>query len=194
MTVSQIASDLTTAARVRREANRQVRDTVASAYRKGLPQRQIATLLDVSQAEVYRLLHSSAARNAEGRRRTWMTARDASKAASQEIAQDDDLMAFKMMVQARDHLLSLTGDDIAEWSVEPPPIADVRFDTLLRALARRTFAALGRQAPSWASSAPPDEPWVPHPFSSGRARAMHEAPQDLAALGIFITEEDLVTA
>jgi predicted XRE-type DNA-binding protein len=190
-----MADELRSAASARRAAGRDLRGTVARAVRAGLSQRQIASHLGVSQPEVNRLLHSSAAKDAAGRSRTWMTARDAARAATKELAHGDELMAFKVIIQARDHLLTLRDpDDVREWLVEPAPIADRRFDALLRVLTRRTVEAEGGEAPSWATPVPLSAPWTLHPLPSGKARAMREAPADLAALGIFITEDDLATA
>ena len=98
-------------------------------------------------------------------------------------------------IQARDHLRTLTdADDIAEWAIEPAPIRDRRFDTFLRAIARRTCIELGLPTPDWATPERLESEWVMTNLTSRYARTKRNTPTDLAALNIFVTENDLATA
>ena len=179
----------------RTAASRTLRATAAAAARAGMTQRQIAQLMGRSQPEVRRLMHASAARDSAGRPRRWMTARSAADAITTELAAGDELMAFKMTIQARDHLRTLTdADDIAEWAIEPAPIRDRRFDTFLRAIARRTCIELGLPTPDWATPERLESEWVMTNLTSRYARTKRNTPTDLAALNIFVTENDLATA
>lgn len=114
---------------------------------------------------------------------------------SAALARGDETTAFKMLIQALDHLTSLRDPrDIAEWGVEPAPIKDPRFDTLLRALTKRTLVQLDLDVPECAESATRlEHEWLIPRAPSRRARAKRESPPELAALNVFVTENDLTT-
>lgn len=179
----------------RARAHRQLRDLTARALRSGITQRDAATQMRRTQAEVNRLARESPARTPSGHRRRWMTARDAREAAVRELRRGDEDFAMRLILQARDDLLRLTDDDdIDEWAVTPLPIPDPRFDALLGAVATRALAEKGRPAPAWARTEPLPQPWYPARLPSLRRRADREAPEDLRRLGIMLTENDLTTA
>lgn len=127
--------------------------------------------------------------------RRWVSAADAAVSARRALEEGDEDWAFRLIVQARDHLRRLDPVDVALWAEEPPSTGDRRFDLLLAAVAARTLRELGAAVPGWASGVEPlDEPWYPARLPSLRARADREAPEDLRELGIMLTESDLTTA
>jgi len=178
------------------EADRRLRSELAAAARAGMSQRAIAARVCKSQPEVHRLITRSSARCADGSPRGWMTARDAADAATRAARAGDELEAFKMIVQALDHLGRLADpDDIAEWAVTPPPIPHPGLDTLLQALTRRAFTARGLPVPDWAARPRPlKAEWVLAALPSRAARVKAATPTWLAKLGIFVSDRDLVTA
>ncbi|WP_159810165.1 hypothetical protein [Cellulomonas citrea] len=181
--------------RQRADASRRLRSAIAAALRQGRTQRDLAAELDRSQPEIHRLATTSAPKDAAGRPRTWMTARSAADAARRELADGDPMMAFRMLTQALDHLSALEdADDVAEWAVTPAPIRDERFDTLLLALTRRAFDARGLRHPDWATPHRLPTPWVLAATPARAERVRASTPPDLAALNLFVSAKDLVTA
>lgn len=174
-----------------RRASRERRGMIAAAARGGATQAAIADAIGSSQPEVNRLLRDSSARDAAGLPRRWMTARVAAAEVERALRGGDELMAFKMIIQARDHLRTLAdAEDVAEWSVEPPRIRDPRFDTLLRRVAAAEF---GREAPAWTEAEPLREPWIVARPRNAR-RVLEEGDPQLRALNIFMMAEELTTA
>lgn len=179
----------------RAQDHRELRSALAVASRAGLSQRAIAESIGKSQPEVRRLIAASAARTAQGARRTWMTARSAVDAVTRELRHGDEVMALKMLIQAMVHLRGLEDpDDIAEWAVTPARIPHEGFEALLQALTLREFRALGMAAPSWADPSPLRQDWVlaAVPGREGLVRA--RTPDFLASLGVYVSDRDLVTA
>jgi len=129
----------------------------------------------------------------EGRR--WVSAADAAVSARRALEEGDEDFAFRLIVQARDHLRRLDPVDVAVGAEEPGSTGDRRFDALLAALVTRSLTELGAAVPAWAACIEPlDEPWYPALLPSLRRRADREAPPDLRRLGIMLTENDLTTA
>ena len=193
--LADLAETADTAARQRAAASRMLRDAVGRAVRSGLSQRTIGRAMQRSQPEIRRLLSHSASHDAAGRPRRWMTARSTAAEIAERTAHRDDAGALRMLLQGLNHLGQLTDpEDIEEWAVEPTPLADARFDTLLRALAAQTMARLGHEIPHWTQlTTPLAQEWVIPRTPSQQARARRETPADLADLNIFLTEQDLMT-
>lgn len=193
--LAELAETADAAGRQRAAASRMLRNAVGRAARSGLSQRTIGRAMQRSQPEIRRLLAHSASHDAAGRPRRWMTARSTAAAISERTAQSDDAGALRMLLQGLHHLEQLTDtEDIEEWAVEPAPLADARFDTLLRALAAQTMARLGHEIPHWTQlTTPLSQEWVIPRTPSQRARARRETPAGLAELNIFLTEQDLMT-
>ena len=181
--------------RLRAQGSRQLRALAADAARMGLGLRESARALGRSHPEVKRLRTTVAATDSLGTPRRWMTAREAATNVEKELATGDEVMAFRMIVQARDHLRSLsTTEDIEEWGVTPMPLSDTRWDTLLRAVAARTLREMGRPLPTWTRDIDPlPEAWLVLGLEHRRKRTAAATPPDLADLGILLTENDLVT-
>lgn len=124
-----------------------------------------------------------------------MSAADAAVSARRALEDGDEDFAFRLIVQARDHLRRLDPVDVALWAEEPGSTGDRRFDVLLAAVAARTLRELGVEVPAWAADVEPlCQPWYPAELPSLRRRADREAPPDLRRLGIMLTENDMTTA
>lgn len=178
----------------RARAHRQLRSLLASAARAGRSERDLAAELGKSQPEIHRLLTASTARAADGSRRTWMTARDAVAHAKAELRAGHELEAFKMIVQALNHLGTLDHpDDIAEWAVTPTPIPHPGLDTLLQALTRRAFQTTRTQPPGWADPRPLTSEWVLAALPAFAQRVKKATPPWLAELNVYVSERDLIT-
>lgn len=181
--------------RRRARDHRGIRSAVAMAVRSGLTQRDIASLLSRSQPEISRLVTTSAARSADGARRTWMTARSAVDAAARELRQGEELTAFTMLIQAIDHLRALESEeDIAEWAVAPVRIPHEGLDTLFQALTDREFRELRLPVPAWAAPEPVGQPWILAATPARVDRVKSRTPTFLAKLGVYVSDRDLVTA
>jgi len=124
-----------------------------------------------------------------------MTARSAVEAIRDELAAGDETMALRMAVQALDHLRALEGTaDVAVWSAAPGTIGDRRWDTLWRAVTRRTLLEFGHPVPTWCAHVERlPEPWIITSLPLRRERVVRGTPADLAALNICVTEADLRT-
>lgn len=76
--------------------------------------------------------------------RRWGSAADAAASARRALEEGDEDWAFRLIVQARDHLRRLDPVDVALWAEEPPSIGDRRFDVLLaRRISVAVAAAVG---------------------------------------------------
>jgi len=194
-TIEDLRSRVRAADHLRATGARQLRSVAADAARLGLGLRESARALGRSHPEIKRLRTSVAAQDHSGAPRRWMTARTTVEAVQEELSAGDELMAFKMVVQGCDHLARLDNpDDVEEWAVTPMPIPDARYDTLLRALTARTMRAKKLPVPTWARDiAPLTPPWLVLGLEHRRERTVAATPEDLAALGIWVTENDLVT-
>lgn len=127
-----------------------------------------------------------------------MSAPATAAALREQLAAGDHAWGWRMLLQGRDHLrLMLEKQDdelIGSWEAAPSSTGSTEFDSLLAALARHEFEAVGRRAPEWTRIDALSEPWIPeHPFLSPE-RAMAKTPEWLRALNIFVPERDLVTA
>ncbi len=181
--------------RQRARASRELRSLLGGVARDGLSQRALASLIGRSQPEVRRLITTSAARAADGGSRTWMTARSATDAAARELRSADEMMAFKMIVQAIEHLRGLRDpDDIAEWAVTPARVPHDGLDTLLQVLTQRAYRAKGLPVPEWAQPRALADEWVLTALPSRAPRVKARTPDYLADLRVYVSEQDLVTA
>lgn len=175
-------------------ASRARRNAVAMAVNAGLSQRKIARELGMTQPTVSYLLNHSATRDALDRPISWMTARATTRLVRDLLGDGDEQMAFRVLLQGRDHLLALEDpDDVAEWAVEPARIPDTRFDTLFRAIALHAVGQITGREPSWAPPRRLAERWV-LARPSQMNRALTESPDHLKAVNVFLTPESLVNA
>lgn len=126
-----------------------------------------------------------------------MTAPQAAREIATAVHEGDHLWAFKMTLQARDHLRSIL-DAIPEaagaFEAAPPSTGSDRWDTLLATLVRHEFAEHDRPAPEWTDQPALETDWVlDHPRWDERA-IKARTPVWLAERRIFVAGGDLVTA
>lgn len=120
-----------------------------------------------------------------------MTPDSTALAVNRALAEGDTGWAFKMVVQARDHLRATlasvvdpTGPDATSaecWRDRHTRIDDDRYDVLLRSIVAREFTERGLPAPAWATGAHLEEPWLlVNPFL-GPERTRQQTPPWLTA-------------
>lgn len=110
----------------------------------------------------------------------------------------DDGWAFKLVVQARDHLAAmLEADDPAAdaWLVRGTAIVDTRYDALLAALVEHEFTEHEwPRSPEWTRTEPLHQNWIQPNLRRGEAWTRTNTPTWLAKRGIYISDHDLKTA
>ncbi len=82
---------------------------------------------------------------------------------------------------------------IEEFFAEPGPTGDVRWDALIAGVAEREARRLGRPVPRWACQEDRilRSWWWLSPVPSLRAYTFTHTPPELAARGVFVSEESL---
>lgn len=174
-----------------REGRAQLRMVILDGHRHGLTQRQIAELTSRSQPEVGRLLREIA-----GPARTWMTARQASAAIKDELAQGDDDFALRVLIATINDFRGLRAPaEIQEFLRRPRPTGDRRWDTLLAAAVAQACRRRGIPAPKWTRRTPLDSWWFPANGGGLLApRTMARTPIDFSRLGIWLDASAFQTA
>jgi hypothetical protein len=79
-------------------------------------------------------------------------------------------------------------------SGEPSPTGDVRWDTLLAALAEHLAAQLDAAPPHWADLRVLRRPWFPAELGIQRAEALVWAPAAFRKHGVYLSARDLEAA
>jgi hypothetical protein len=106
--------------------------------------------------------------------------------------------AFKLIVQARDHLATMlnTDDPAADaWLVRSRSISDARYDALLAALVAHEFEQHDTvRTPEWTMTPPLHPDWIQPNLRRGPAWTRTHTPPWLAQRGIYISTHDLKTA
>jgi len=132
------------------------------------------------------------------RRGGWTVPDSAIDAINEALRDGDEEWAFKLVVQARDHLCDMfdaadAGSDA--WLLRSRQVDDLRYDTLLCALVEHEFATRRcRQAPQWAERGLLVEQWVQPNARWGEEWTRRCTPGWLSARNIFISDRDLATA
>jgi transcriptional regulator with XRE-family HTH domain len=126
----------------------------------------------------------------------WLTAPAAAAAAAKALTSADELWAFKLLLQGRDHLRQLLANrpELAgAWEAAPRSTSSERWDALMAALAAHEFESAGRPAPAWTARPPLPEPWILASPRLTEYEIRERTPQWLADRGIYANERDLVT-
>jgi transcriptional regulator with XRE-family HTH domain len=147
-------------------------------------------------------LYQRALRTAAGlksaRRHGWMTPDRTAAEVNEALQVSDEDWAFKLIVQARDHLAEmLENEDPASdaWLLRSRPISDARYEALLAALIEHEFDKRNcRQTPEWSKRARLENTWIQPNARWGADWTRAHTPQWLAERGIFISDRDLMTA
>jgi hypothetical protein len=82
--------------------------------------------------------------------------------------------------------------DPTEVEIAPPPLPDVRWDTLMRA--SYAHALSGTKRPAWTSTTKLAEPWFVSDFPALRERAVTTTPDHQRRLNIFIDARSIERA
>ncbi len=130
------------------------------------------------------------------RERGLMSAPQAAAEIARALREDDDIWAFKMALQGRDHLrliLETAPPMAAAWEARPRSTGSAAWDTLLAALAAHEFEAHGRAAPEWTQGRRLDQAWVLDSPRLDEQQIRQRTPAWLAERGIYANERDLVT-
>lgn len=121
--------------------------------------------------------------------------------AADEIAaaldEGDDLWAFKMVLQTRDHLrplLDAGSPEVASFRDAPDSCGSLRWDTLLAAVIGHEFVERGLEPPAWTDVAALEPDWILDHPRWDEAAIKARTPAWLAAYRIFVDANDLVTA
>lgn len=129
--------------------------------------------------------------------RGWMTSLQASRAISSAIAEGDELWAYKMSLQARDHLHEIlaTDQDLSgAWEAAPGSTGQIEWDVFLGALTAHAFEVAGEEPPRWTRGLELDHEWLLASPLLDDDEVRRETPRWLARRGVFVSERDLVTA
>ncbi len=193
------------------------REQVAADLRSALldaqlPQEAFARLLGTSRPRLSAYLNGRtmpsaafylrALRTAAGlksaRQRGWMTPDRTASDANESLRAGDEAWAFKLIVQARDHVAAmLDADDPAAdaWLVRGQQITDARYEALLAALVEHEFAERNwPRTPEWTRTEPLRPKWIQPNLCRGENWTRAHTPSWLAKRGIFISDHDLMTA
>lgn len=179
--------------------------------RSGLSQRAFAIALGTSGSRVstYRagkvapsaplyLRALRISRSLEGARQSgWMTAPLAAAAIADALAERDEVWAFKLALQARDHLRELLSADVGlagAWEAIPESTGSDEWDLFLAALVDHEFEYAGLPAPAWTDQPPLAAPWTLDSPRMSAEQIRDRTPEWLAKRRIFVNPHDLKTA
>jgi transcriptional regulator with XRE-family HTH domain len=128
----------------------------------------------------------------------WMTPDATVTEVNDALNTGDDIWAFKLIIQARDHLATmLDADDPAAdaWLLRSHPISDPRYDALLAALVAHEFEQHDPiRTPEWTETPPLHTDWIQPNVRRGVDWTRTHTPTWLARRGIYISTHDLQTA
>lgn len=132
------------------------------------------------------------------RSRGWMTPPLAADAIAAGLTDNDEMWAYKMALQARDHLRELLVADAARfsaaWEAIPRSSGDQRWDVLLAGLTAHEFESAGMTAPPWAQHARMDDDWLLASPLLDDDEVRRATPGWLSERNVYIAARDLVTA
>ena len=132
----------------------------------------------------------------DARQRGWMTSPRAASAIADALRQTDEMWAFKMALQGRDHLRQLlheSPDLRGAWEAAPPSTGSEEWNTLLAALAAHEFQEAGHDAPRWTHRPALPRPWTLDSPRLTETQIHEQTPDWLAEWRIFATARDLAT-
>ncbi|CAN5838205.1 hypothetical protein BH18ACT7_BH18ACT7_25980 [soil metagenome] len=130
------------------------------------------------------------------RRSGWMTAPRTAETVAAAVARGQEMHAFKLVLQGRDHLRALLTSRpnlAAAWAAAPRSTGDRRWDALLAALAAHEFEALGLATPAWTDRPALPQPWILDSPRLTEDEIRERTPAWLAARNIYVNPRDLVT-
>ena len=126
----------------------------------------------------------------------WMTAGSVARAISDALVSEDEMWAYKMALQGRDHLHELLRESpelSGAWETVPASTGSPAWDAFVAALTAHEFSLAERAAPAWTAQPPLADPWVLDSPRLTYEQVRARTPRWLAERGIFVTERDLST-
>lgn len=128
--------------------------------------------------------------------RGWITPPVAMAAVEDALVEDDEIWAYKTVLETRDHLKEalVRGDGAVEaWEASPGRGAGERWLVLMAALVARDFDEVGATPPEWTACPPLPREWLLESPLLAPDEVRRTTPAWLAARGIFVSGRDLVT-
>ncbi len=126
-----------------------------------------------------------------------MTAPLAAATIAGALAERDEAWAFKLALQARDHLRELLKAEAGlagAWEAIPDTTGSDEWDVFLAALAGHEFEYAGLAAPPWTDRSPLAAPWTLDSPRLSAEQVRDRTPEWLAKRHIFVNPRDLKTA
>lgn len=141
------------------------------------------------------LLHMyRVAREATTDGRGWPTAAQTAAQIDGALERGEDDWAYRLLLEARDRLGTLSDADRSVWARQTPSIGDRRWLTLMQAVVLTTWQHAWGTPPSWAAPRPLAAPWSPLPRIRSERHDGVRAPELFTQVGIDLLERDLATA
>lgn len=128
--------------------------------------------------------------------RGWMTPPMTAVAIAGALAEPDEMWAFKLVLQARDHLRELLADYPAAsgaWEAVPQSTGRTEWDTFLAALAGHEFDAAGLPVPAWTQREALTADWILDSPMFDEVGVRAHTPPWLAERHIYVSTRDLTT-
>jgi transcriptional regulator with XRE-family HTH domain len=126
----------------------------------------------------------------------WMTPPRSAAAIANALTEPDEIWAFKLTLQARDHLRELLSEhrDLAgAWEAVPATTGRPEWDTFFAALAEHEFVDAELEPPAWTRQSALDTAWVLDSPMLDEAGVRAHTPAWLAKRNIYVSRRDLTT-
>jgi transcriptional regulator with XRE-family HTH domain len=126
----------------------------------------------------------------------WMTPPNTAEAIAAALAEPDEIWAFKLALQARDHLnelLALRPHAAAAWEATPPSTGRPEWDTFIAALAEHEFVDADREPPAWTQLPKLGSEWLLDSPLLDEDGVRAQTPHWLAERNIYVSKRDLTT-
>ena len=125
-----------------------------------------------------------------------LTAELAARDIAQALRRDDELWAFKTVLQSRDHvrvLLASKPGKLDGFEADPPPTGSIEWDAFLATVINHEFQVHGLPAPKWSQVPALAADWVLDNPRWDEAEIRDRTPGWLAERRIFVAVNDLIT-
>jgi hypothetical protein len=126
----------------------------------------------------------------------WMTPPMTAAAIASALAEPDEIWAFKLVLQARDHLrelLALRPMTASAWEAAPQSTGRTEWDAFFAALAEHEFDAVGLPAPAWTQRVALAADWILDSPMLDEAGVRAHTPPWLVQRHIYVSARDLTT-
>lgn len=126
----------------------------------------------------------------------WMTPPMTAAAIASALVEPDEIWAFKLALQARDHLRELLidrPDTSSAWEAAPQSTGRTEWDAFLAALAEHEFDLVGLPAPAWTQRTALAADWILDSPMFDETGVRAHTPPWLAQRRIYVSARDLTT-